>query len=234
MAVPKQKQSHSRTSKRRATHKISAPTINACPQCRQPRLPHRVCPHCGFYARSRGRARARPRSRPRPLGPAAMAAEQLTIALDANGADSGPAEVARGAALAAAGGELRVLVFGPAAQIEPAPGVEIVDAPVSIAKDRRPGARRARRPRVLDRPGGPRRRGRPRRRARVGRLDRRRARRGAVPSQARARRAPAGAGRARAGARGARSCCWTAAPTSRCGPSTSSSSRTWARRSWRP
>ena len=64
-----------------------------------------------------------------------MAAEQLTIALDANGADSGPAEVARGAALAAAGGDLRVLVFGPAAEIEPAPGVEIVDAPVSIAKD---------------------------------------------------------------------------------------------------
>ncbi len=63
-----------------------------------------------------------------------MAAPQLTIALDANGADSGPAEVARGAALAAAGGELRVLLFGPAAEIEPAPGVEVVDAPVSIAK----------------------------------------------------------------------------------------------------
>jgi large subunit ribosomal protein L32 len=49
MAVPKQKQSHSRTSKRRAQHKITAPTVNACPQCRQPRLPHRVCPHCGSY-----------------------------------------------------------------------------------------------------------------------------------------------------------------------------------------
>ncbi|MEY2534187.1 MAG: Ribosomal L32p protein family, partial [bacterium] len=32
MAVPKQKQSHSRTHKRRAQHKISAPTYNACPQ----------------------------------------------------------------------------------------------------------------------------------------------------------------------------------------------------------
>ena len=29
---------------------------------------------------------------------------------------------------------MRVLVFGPAAEIEPAPGVEVVDAPVSIAK----------------------------------------------------------------------------------------------------
>ena len=33
MAVPKQKQSHSRTAKRRAQHKISAPTYNACPTC---------------------------------------------------------------------------------------------------------------------------------------------------------------------------------------------------------
>src|SRR5215217_3011767 len=63
-----------------------------------------------------------------------MAAEPLTIALDANGADSGPAEVARGAALAAAGGTIRVLLFGPAGAIEPAPGVAIVDAPVSITK----------------------------------------------------------------------------------------------------
>jgi large subunit ribosomal protein L32 len=49
MAVPKQKQSHSRTNKRRAQHKISAPTIHACPQCHNPRLPHRVCPTCGSY-----------------------------------------------------------------------------------------------------------------------------------------------------------------------------------------
>jgi phosphate acyltransferase len=63
-----------------------------------------------------------------------VAAEQLTIALDANGADSGPAEVVRGAALAAARSAVRVIVFGPAAQIEPAAGVEVIDAPVSIAK----------------------------------------------------------------------------------------------------
>ena len=50
MAVPKQKQSHARTSKRRAQHKISAPSLNECPQCHQPRRPHRVCPHCGTYA----------------------------------------------------------------------------------------------------------------------------------------------------------------------------------------
>jgi len=49
MAVPKQKQSHARTSKRRAQHKITAPSVNACPQCHQPRRPHRVCPHCGSF-----------------------------------------------------------------------------------------------------------------------------------------------------------------------------------------
>jgi large subunit ribosomal protein L32 len=50
MAVPKQKQARSRTRKRRAQHKISAPRLNECPQCHQPRLPHRVCPNCGTYA----------------------------------------------------------------------------------------------------------------------------------------------------------------------------------------
>ena len=50
MAVPKQKQSHSRTNKRRSTHKITSPSVNVCPQCRSPRRPHRVCPTCGSYA----------------------------------------------------------------------------------------------------------------------------------------------------------------------------------------
>jgi large subunit ribosomal protein L32 len=49
MAVPKQRQSHSRTNKRRAQHKISSPSLAHCPQCNSPRLPHRVCPECGYY-----------------------------------------------------------------------------------------------------------------------------------------------------------------------------------------
>ncbi len=49
MAVPKQKQSHSRTNKRRSTHRITPPALRACPQCHEPRLPHRVCPNCGHY-----------------------------------------------------------------------------------------------------------------------------------------------------------------------------------------
>jgi large subunit ribosomal protein L32 len=50
MAVPKQKQSHARTNKRRATHKLTAPAHNRCPQCHAVRRPHRVCPECGTYA----------------------------------------------------------------------------------------------------------------------------------------------------------------------------------------
>jgi glycerol-3-phosphate acyltransferase PlsX len=58
--------------------------------------------------------------------------------VDANGADLGPREVAAGAALAAAQG-VRVLLFGPAAEIADAAGdAEVVDAPVSIAKSVEP------------------------------------------------------------------------------------------------
>jgi glycerol-3-phosphate acyltransferase PlsX len=59
----------------------------------------------------------------------------VVVAVDANGADLGPAEVAAGAALAAERG-VHTLLFGPAGELgEPRAGVEIVDAPVSIAKD---------------------------------------------------------------------------------------------------
>ncbi len=60
------------------------------------------------------------------------------VAVDANGADLGPVEVAAGAALAAQQG-VRVLLFGPAREIGPTPdGVELVDAPVSVAKSADP------------------------------------------------------------------------------------------------
>ena len=58
----------------------------------------------------------------------------MTVAVDANGADLGAAEVAAGAAMAAARGT-RVLLFGPAPQMgPPSDGVRVVDAPVSVAK----------------------------------------------------------------------------------------------------
>ncbi|HEY6761987.1 MAG TPA: phosphate acyltransferase PlsX [Baekduia sp.] len=64
-------------------------------------------------------------------------AEPVVVAVDANGADLGPAEVAAGAAIAARQG-VRSILFGPAEKfgtIDAPDGlVEIVDAPVSIAK----------------------------------------------------------------------------------------------------
>lgn len=58
----------------------------------------------------------------------------ITVAVDAGGADLGPQEVAAGATRAAARG-IGVLLFGSAQQIGPVgDGVEVVDAPVSIAK----------------------------------------------------------------------------------------------------
>ena len=50
MAVPKQKQSHARTNKRRSQHKITPPGTHECPQCHSPKLSHRVCRTCGYYA----------------------------------------------------------------------------------------------------------------------------------------------------------------------------------------
>ncbi len=60
------------------------------------------------------------------------------VAVDCNGADLGPAEVAAGAAIAATRGA-RVILFGPAEEMGKLPdGVEVVDAPVSIAKSSDP------------------------------------------------------------------------------------------------
>lgn len=67
----------------------------------------------------------------------------VVVAVDCNGADLGAHEVAAGAALAAEKG-VKVLLFGPKAELraelgdEPIAGVEVVDAPVSIAKSSDP------------------------------------------------------------------------------------------------
>jgi len=50
MAVPKRRKTRSKMRMRRSHWKTEAPTYAACPQCRQPKMPHRVCPTCGHYA----------------------------------------------------------------------------------------------------------------------------------------------------------------------------------------
>ncbi len=49
MAVPKRKMSKARRDRRRANWKLSVPGFVECPQCHEPRMPHRVCDECGFY-----------------------------------------------------------------------------------------------------------------------------------------------------------------------------------------
>lgn len=49
VAVPKRKTSKASRDSRRAHWKAQVPNVSECPQCHQPKLPHRVCPECGFY-----------------------------------------------------------------------------------------------------------------------------------------------------------------------------------------
>lgn len=50
MPTPKQKKTKSRRDNRRAHWRRLDPAANSlCSQCRKPKLPHRVCPHCGTY-----------------------------------------------------------------------------------------------------------------------------------------------------------------------------------------
>ena len=49
MPNPKRKHSKSRTGKRRAHDHLTPANPSACPNCGEPRIPHRVCSKCGFY-----------------------------------------------------------------------------------------------------------------------------------------------------------------------------------------
>ena len=49
MAVPKKKTSKSKRDMRRAHDALVAPGVSICPQCKEPKQPHRVCPSCGSY-----------------------------------------------------------------------------------------------------------------------------------------------------------------------------------------
>jgi large subunit ribosomal protein L32 len=50
MAVPKKKTSKAKARSRRASNwTLVAPARSICPQCRQAKLPHVVCPNWGWY-----------------------------------------------------------------------------------------------------------------------------------------------------------------------------------------
>jgi large subunit ribosomal protein L32 len=47
--LPKKKTPNSRKGKHRAHQHMKATALSECPHCHAPRLPHRVCPSCGYY-----------------------------------------------------------------------------------------------------------------------------------------------------------------------------------------
>ncbi len=49
MANPTHRHTRTRRDKRRANCKGELPVLVACPECGEPRVPHRVCQSCGTY-----------------------------------------------------------------------------------------------------------------------------------------------------------------------------------------
>ncbi len=49
MAVPKRRKSKSRRDQRRSHDALALPGRSRCPQCGDPKPPHRACPNCGTY-----------------------------------------------------------------------------------------------------------------------------------------------------------------------------------------
>ncbi|MDW7711025.1 MAG: 50S ribosomal protein L32 [Deferrisomatales bacterium] len=49
MAVPQNRTSLARKRKRRSHLALSAPNLDTCPKCLEPKRPHRACTGCGTY-----------------------------------------------------------------------------------------------------------------------------------------------------------------------------------------
>ncbi|MEE2885432.1 MAG: 50S ribosomal protein L32 [Chloroflexota bacterium] len=47
--MPKKKHSRRRVKGRWAHNALTATDVVDCPQCQNPKLPHRACKECGFY-----------------------------------------------------------------------------------------------------------------------------------------------------------------------------------------
>ena len=49
MPNPKRRHSKRRTSTRRSHDHLTRPGVAGCPNCHEPKLPHRACASCGRY-----------------------------------------------------------------------------------------------------------------------------------------------------------------------------------------
>lgn len=49
MPNPKRRHSKRRGRLRRTHYKLEATELSKCTQCGKSRIPHRICPHCGYY-----------------------------------------------------------------------------------------------------------------------------------------------------------------------------------------
>lgn len=49
MPNPKRRHSKARRDKRRAHDALALPALSKCPNCHEPKMPHRVCRNCGYY-----------------------------------------------------------------------------------------------------------------------------------------------------------------------------------------
>lgn len=49
MPNPKRRHSNQRTRKRRTHDKLTASTLSTCTNCQAAKMPHCVCPVCGYY-----------------------------------------------------------------------------------------------------------------------------------------------------------------------------------------
>ena len=49
MALPKRRQSKSRSKKRRTHYKSGMVSTTKCAQCGATKMPHHACPSCGYY-----------------------------------------------------------------------------------------------------------------------------------------------------------------------------------------
>lgn len=49
MATPKRVKSRANSRMGRSHWKLKVANLVECPECHEPRLPHRICPSCGHY-----------------------------------------------------------------------------------------------------------------------------------------------------------------------------------------